>query len=121
MALLGAEPFLRVTGRHRTALTDATAAETGRMLRRRGTAAAMWHLTRTWQPPAVAARLGELDVPVTVIAGADDRIVSPGALGDVVAPTGATFHLLDDVGHAPQEQAPEVVAGVLREVLSACR
>lgn len=117
VALLGAGSFLRAGGRHRNAITDATAAETARTLRRPGTATAMWHLTRTWTPPTAAAHLADLDVPVTVIAGADDRIIPLASLRDTVDAPGWDVHVLDGVGHAPQEQAPERVAELVRGVI----
>ena len=76
VGLRGAGAALRRSTGHGTPLTEATAAETGRTLRRPGTAAALWHLTATWEPPAVLDRLGEIGVPAVVIGGVDDRIVS---------------------------------------------
>lgn len=110
---LGAAAYLRRTTRHATPLTEATAAEAGRCLRRPGTAAALWHLTTTWQPPAVLDRLGELDVPAVVIGGVDDRIVSTDAHRAVADGLGADLHLLEGAGHAPHEQRPDEVADIV--------
>lgn len=115
---LGAATFLRRTTRHPTPLTEATAAAAGRALRRPGTAAALWHLTATWEPPAVLDRLGEVDVPAVVIGGVDDRIVSTPAHRAVAEGLGADLHLLEGAGHAPHEQRPDEVAGIIRRFVA---
>ena len=109
-ALLAAAPVIRSVGRHRTPLLDATAAESGRLLQRPGTARALVHLTRTWQRPTypTAASIG--DRPVLVVIGEDDRISDPDANAVLGASLGADIHRLDGVGHAPQEQVPDDVA-----------
>lgn len=114
VGVLGAGAVLRRSTSHPTPLTEATAAETGRVLRRPGTAAALWHLTSTWEPPDVLRRLGELDVPAVVIGGTDDRIVTPEAHRAVADGIGAELHLLDGAGHAPHEQRPGAVADLVR-------
>ncbi len=113
VAVLGAEPLLKAMGRHRSALTDATAAETARLLRRPGTASALVHLTQNWQPPAVLESLSAIDIPALVVGGADDRIVSRAMHETVAERLGAELHLLDDVGHAAHEQAPDVVGALI--------
>lgn len=114
VGILGAATYLRRSTRHGTPLTEATAAETGRTLRRPGTAEALWHLTTTWQPPAVLERLGEVTVPAVVIGGFDDRIVSTDQHRTAAEGLGADLHLLAGAGHAPHEQQPAVVAEVIR-------
>jgi len=111
---LGAAALLRRTARHATPLTEATAAEAGRCLRRPGTAAALWHLTATWEPPSVLDRLGEVRVPAVVVGGVDDRIVTADAHRAVADRLGADLHLLEGAGHAPHEQRPAEVAAVIR-------
>jgi pimeloyl-ACP methyl ester carboxylesterase len=115
----GAAGFLRRSTRHRSALTDATAAETGRTLRRPGTAEALWHLTATWQSPRVADRLSEVGVPAVVIGGINDRIVSLEQHRAAVAGLGAELHLVEGAGHAPHEQRPELVAAHIRDFVAA--
>lgn len=115
VGIRGAATFLRRSTRHGTPLTDATAAETGRCLRRPGTAEALWHLTATWRPPAVLDRLAELDVPAVVIGGIDDRIVSLEQHRITAEGLGADLHLLEGAGHAPHEQQPSVVARLIRD------
>jgi pyruvate dehydrogenase E2 component (dihydrolipoamide acetyltransferase) len=54
----------------------------------------------------LATRAGDLDVPVQVIWGADDRIISAGHAGNL---KGAAVHVINDAGHmAMMEQAAEV-------------
>lgn len=118
VGIRGASAFLRRSTRHGTPLTDATAAETGRCLREPGTAEALWHLTTTWEPPRVAGRLGEVDVPAVVIGGIDDRIVSLDAHRTAAERLGAELHLLEGAGHAPHEQQPAVVAGIIRDFVT---
>ncbi len=119
VGILGAAAFLRRSTRHRTPLTEATAAETGRTLRRPGTAAALWHLTTTWEPPRVIDRMCEIDAPGVVIGGVDDRIVSTDQHRSAADALGADLHLLEGAGHAPHEQQPAVVADVIRTFVQA--
>jgi pimeloyl-ACP methyl ester carboxylesterase len=107
---LGTTAFLRRTTRHPTSLTEATAVETGRCLRRPGTAEALWHLASTWTSSDVISRLGDVGLPATVIGGADDRIISAASHRAVADGLGAELHLLAGAGHAPHEQRPEEVA-----------
>lgn len=117
VALLGATAVLRRSAQHPTPLTEATAAETGRTLRRAGTAEALWHLTTTWQPPAVVHRLPEIGLPGAVVAGVDDRIVAVDAQRAVAEALGVGLHVVEGAGHAPHEQRPAVVADVIRALL----
>ena len=56
----------------------------------------------------VRSRLGEIDVPTTVIHGAKDATV-PVALADALAKgiRGATIHILPGEGHFANVQGPE--------------
>lgn len=118
VGLRGASAILRRSTRHGTPLTDATAIETGRCLREPGTAEALWHLTTSWRPPAVADRLGEIGLPAIVVGGIDDRIVSVGQHRAAAERLGADLHLLEGAGHAPHEQQPAVVAGLIRDFVA---
>ena len=91
------------------------------MDRRPGTGAALWHLTATWASPAVVHRLGEVGVPAIVIGGVDDRIVSLDQHRTAAEGLGAPLHLVDGAGHAPHEQRPDHVAGLIRDFLSTLR
>lgn len=109
-SLLAATPAIRAVGRHRTPLSDATAAESGRLLRRPGTAAALVHLTRTWQRPAYPSAESIGGLPVLVVTGEDDRISDPDGNATLAASLGAGLHRLAGVGHAPHEQVPDDTA-----------
>jgi pimeloyl-ACP methyl ester carboxylesterase len=110
IGVLGAASALRRGTRHPSPLTDAMAAETGRSLRRPGTAAALWHLTSAWERPEVLGRLGELDLPALVIGGTNDRIASNAHHRIVAEGLGAELHLLRGAGHTPHAQRPDEVA-----------
>ncbi len=64
--------------------------------------------------PALAGRLGGLDIPVHVVWGASDRIVDPeyGKAYAAAIPL-ATFTLLPRTGHLPQVETPEELLGAL--------
>lgn len=109
VAFLGTGIALRRIGMHGTPLIEATGVETGRMLRRAGTAEALVHLTRTWKRPELLESVGPLGVPTMVISGIEDRISTPTATRDVADRLGADLHVLEGVGHAPHEQVPEIV------------
>ena len=66
----------------------------------------------------VAALLHRLTQPVSLIWGAQDRILSPaqGRWLKRQLPQ-AQFHLLPEVGHAPQEEAPELVNKIIIDFL----
>ncbi len=113
LAVRGAAPALRRAGRHRTPLLEATAQETARTLRLPGTADGLWHLTSTWSPPPPIGSLLPLGVPTLVIGGADDRISSPVSTALVAERLGAELHVLDGVGHAAQEQVPDLVGDLV--------
>lgn len=63
---------------------------------------------RSMSDPDLLARLRHLDVPVLVVSGASDRIVTP-AYGRAVAAAipGAEFAVVPDAGHLPHLEAPE--------------
>ena len=68
---------------------------------------ALWELTLASAESNLAARLGELDLPVLVITGDDDRIVpteqSIRLAGEIA---GAQLVVLPSCGHVPQEECP---------------
>lgn len=67
--------------------------------------------------PTLAIRLRELDLPVCVVWGASDGIVSPDygrAYAEAVP--GARFTLLPDTGHLPQVETPEELLGVIADL-----
>ncbi|HEY4241596.1 MAG TPA: alpha/beta hydrolase [Kofleriaceae bacterium] len=63
---------------------------------------------RTMSDPTLLGRVRAIDLPVHVVWGASDRIVTP-AYGRAVAAAipGATFAVLPESGHLPQLETPE--------------
>jgi len=69
---------------------------------------------RSMTDPALLGRLGELDLPVQVIWGESDRIVTPDygrAYAKAIPMAG--FTLLPGAGHLPQVEAPEELLGLI--------
>lgn len=66
-----------------------------------------------------AMRLAELALPVHVIGGALDEPLNPALLQAAVVQriTGATWQVLDGVGHYPQWEAPDVLTRELAHAL----
>ncbi len=68
----------------------------------------------TMSDPSLRTRLARADLPVHVIWGAADGIVTPDygrAYAEAIP--GAHFSLLPEAGHLPQVEAPEQVLGVI--------
>ena len=65
---------------------------------------------RSMTDPTLLARLGQLELPVQVIWGEADRIVTPD-YGRAYAM--ASFTLLSGAGHLPQVEAPEDLLGLI--------
>jgi 3-oxoadipate enol-lactonase/4-carboxymuconolactone decarboxylase len=64
----------------------------------------------------VRDRLGEIGVPVLAIAGAEDRATPPSKLIEIAEGVkDGRYVEVEGVAHLPPAQAPEVVAGLLRE------
>lgn len=79
---------------------------------------ALWELTAASHALGLERRLGEIDVPVLVISGDDDRIVPPeqsvrlaGELPD------AELVVIPDCGHVPQEECPAAFLEAVRAFL----
>lgn len=71
----------------------------------------------TMSDPTLLDRLRGLDLPVHVIWGAADRIVTPEygrALAGAIP--NAAFTVMEDAGHLPQIEAPEQLLGVLHDL-----
>jgi pimeloyl-ACP methyl ester carboxylesterase len=71
---------------------------------------------RSMTDPTLLARLADLDLPVHVVWGAADGIVTP-EYGRALAAAipGARFTLLPEAGHLPQIEAPERLLDLVRE------
>lgn len=73
-----------------------------------------------WPPEEVRRLLDRIHQPVSIIWGQEDRILPVSQASELKAllPR-AEVHLLPQVGHAPQEEAPEVTAEILIAFLTA--
>lgn len=60
-------------------------------------------------------RIASTGLPVTVIFGADDRIVNPDSAADYRDIPGAKVVVLPGIGHTPQMEAPARSAALVRE------
>ena len=83
---------------------------------------ALWEYAFAYEALPLEEQLGELQVPVLVITGGDDRIVSPEAsrhTADVIPH--AQLLVIPHAGHLPQEETPvaflQAVHAFLRQVL----
>lgn len=68
---------------------------------------ALWEVTRASRPLGLERRLGEVQVPVLVITGDDDRLIPPEQsirlAGEI---PGAQLVVIPECGHVPQEECP---------------
>lgn len=99
--------------------TEDDVAAYARPLEVAGWATALYELFVAEPPPDLRSLLGRIDVPTVVVSGDRDRVISPtwnrrtaGAI-----PTGRYVEL-EDCGHTPQEECPEALVGVIRELLT---
>lgn len=68
--------------------------------------------------PDRSAELGDIRVPTTVVAGADDQITPPEAIEALVAGIpGATQRVIADAGHLTAVEQPATFASIVRELL----
>ncbi|MFO7584218.1 MAG: alpha/beta hydrolase [Anaerolineales bacterium] len=80
---------------------------------------ALWELTAASRPLGLAERLDELDLPVLVLTGDDDRIVpteeSIRLSGEI---PGASLVVIPNAGHLPHEEKPKEFMQAVREFLN---
>lgn len=87
-----------------------------------GWEAAIWRAMTAEPSPDVRGVLPEITVPTLVVSGSHDRTVRPAlsrAVADAI-PT-ARYVELEEVGHTPQEEAPDALVAVLRDFLTELR
>lgn len=80
---------------------------------------ALWELTASSRPLGLAERLDELNLPVLVLTGDDDRIVPTEEsirLGGEIP--GATLVVIPNAGHVPHEEKPEEFMQAVRDFLN---
>jgi pimeloyl-ACP methyl ester carboxylesterase len=80
---------------------------------------ALWEFTLASRPTGLAEHLGELVLPILVITGDDDRIVSTS---DSIRLAGelpnAKLEVIANAGHIPQEEQPQVFMEAVTSFLS---
>jgi pimeloyl-ACP methyl ester carboxylesterase len=79
---------------------------------------ALWELTAASRPLGLAERLTELNLPVLVLTGDDDRIVPTEEsirLGGEIP--GAMLVVIQNAGHVPHEEKPDEFMQAVREFL----
>jgi pimeloyl-ACP methyl ester carboxylesterase len=79
---------------------------------------ALWQLTVDSRSPNLAERLDEIQIPVLVVTGDDDRIVPTGQslrLADELP--NAQLALIPDCGHVPHEECPQAFLQAARAFL----
>lgn len=80
---------------------------------------ALWQISRAPAAQSLEGRLGALDIPVMLIAGAEDEIV-PTSESEILAADlpSARLALLPACGHVPQEECPDALWGELEPWLT---
>lgn len=80
-----------------------------------------------WEPyfhnPKLRYRLHRIDIPTLLLWGASDRFVTPGYYGVAYqkAIPGAKLEIIDEAGHLPHIEQPQVVADRIRKFLDETR
>ena len=89
-----------------------------RPMRVRGWETALWELTRAGGLPDLSTSLSELRMPVLVLAGRQDPLVTPRRNRQLAARIpGAELVFIEDCGHVPHEEKPTEFVRVLEEFL----
>ena len=80
---------------------------------------AFWEFVKAAEPIDIAARLDEIDMPVLIITGDDDRIVPTEESVQVAEMIkNAKLVVISECGHAPQEECPEAFMKAVEEFLN---
>ncbi len=80
---------------------------------------ALWEMTLATDYPEIVSRLGELQLPVLIITGDDDRIVPTAdsvRLANEIP--GAELVVIPNSGHVAHEETPEAVMAAIDEFLA---
>ena len=87
-------------------------------MRVRGWETALWELTRAGGLPDLSASLSALRLPVLVLAGRQDPLVTPDRNRQLAARIpDAELVFIEDCGHVPHEERPAEFLRVLEEFL----
>jgi pimeloyl-ACP methyl ester carboxylesterase len=101
-----------------TLATDEDAEPYQRMLQVEHWDVGFWELLNAESPPDLREVVRSIDVPTLVVGGASDRVISMRWNRRTAASIrGAELVELPDVGHTPQEEAPERLVEVVRGFL----
>ncbi len=80
---------------------------------------ALWQYSTSSQPSDLPERLGEMDLPVLVITGDDDRIVATqSSIDNAGKIPGAELVVLPACGHVPQEECPQAFLAAFEAFIS---
>jgi pimeloyl-ACP methyl ester carboxylesterase len=79
---------------------------------------ALWELTAASRPLDLPERFAELDLPILIITGDDDRIVPTEQSIRLAEELGAELAVLPACGHVPQEECPEAFLQVVQDFLA---
>lgn len=79
---------------------------------------ALWELTAASRPLDLPKRFAELDLPILIITGDDDRIVPTEQSIRLAEELGAELAVLPDCGHVPQEECPEAFLQAVQDFLA---
>lgn len=89
-----------------------------RPMRIRGWETALWELTRAGGLPDLEGALSTLNIPVLVLAGSDDPLITPARNRRLAALIpGSELVFVDDCGHMPHEERPAEFLRVLNDFL----
>lgn len=75
---------------------------------------ALWEVTKANRPVDLLPRLGELQVPTFVVAGAEDEIVPLEQQQQIAEAVGGDIEVLEGCGHALQDECPQRFLGAVR-------
>lgn len=83
---------------------------------------ALWELTKASRESGLAERLGELNLPVLVVTGDDDRIVpTESSLRLAQEVPGAQLAVFEACGHLPQEECPQAFLAAVEPFIQSVR
>lgn len=78
------------------------------IIRRNRTASLAAHLSAIGDYPSLRSMLQKLDLPVLVLSGADDSLVSVHGAAEVAARVGGRHQVIKGIGHSIPAEAPEL-------------
>lgn len=114
------DAFLRAAWHDPSKISDEVIANYRKPLQLANWDRALWELTKASRESGLGKRLKELELPVLVVSGDDDRIVptedSIRLAGEI---PGAKLVLFERCGHVPQEECPQPFLEAIIQFLNA--